>query len=382
MTSTRSDHRNESKSTAVVAPGDFSSVLARTIESIKDDPAQLRNAIYELARIKLQREAWQANPPLSILEQRRLMLALETAIERVETISSQQDGPRLPQEQQRQLIAGPAPDPRGSIEIFEEATLRSAYAAQGSVPAEAHQPLLRNVRRPMWGAAAPFIRAGIVAAFAVVLILVLVVTAVYRKDPRDKVDPEPQPALHAQSPNTAPAPAFPLPSDYGVYALSNGQLFELEALVGRVPDQRVFMSTMIKTPSRTTIPDGQVTFIVYRRDIAAEAPDRVQVRVIAKVRRSMTFNKAGQPNIAALDDQWAIRSTSYDLRVSPIGERPEMLMIRPATPAFSLPAGRYGLVIKGQAYDFTIAGLITDGAHCLERTDARNGTFYSDCRDP
>ena len=70
---------------------DFSSVLSRTLQSIKDDPAQLRNAIYELARIKLQRECFLTVPPLTVLETRRLMLALETAIERVEAVSSQQD---------------------------------------------------------------------------------------------------------------------------------------------------------------------------------------------------------------------------------------------------------------------------------------------------
>src|SRR5712691_6090133 len=70
---------------------DFSSVLARTIASIREDPAQLRNAIYELARVKLQKEAWAKTPSLNILETRRLMLALETAIERVETLYSQQD---------------------------------------------------------------------------------------------------------------------------------------------------------------------------------------------------------------------------------------------------------------------------------------------------
>src|SRR4051794_28667326 len=70
---------------------DFSLVLSRTIQSIKDDPAQLRNAIYELARIKLQRECVLTVPPLTVLETRRLMLALETAIERVEAVASEQD---------------------------------------------------------------------------------------------------------------------------------------------------------------------------------------------------------------------------------------------------------------------------------------------------
>jgi hypothetical protein len=36
---------------------DFSLVLLKTIESIKHDPAQFRNLIYEMSRVHLQREA-------------------------------------------------------------------------------------------------------------------------------------------------------------------------------------------------------------------------------------------------------------------------------------------------------------------------------------
>ena len=43
-----------------------------------------------------------------------------------------------------------------------------------------------------------------------------------------------------------------------------------------------------------------------------------------------------------------------------------MLMIRPENPNFVFPAGRYGLVIKGQAYDFTVAGPVTEPAQCLK----------------
>src|SRR5437588_10843835 len=70
---------------------DFAVVLCRVIESIEHDPAQLRNAVYELARIKLQREAWRKNPPINPLEDRRLTFALETAIEGVETIYSKHE---------------------------------------------------------------------------------------------------------------------------------------------------------------------------------------------------------------------------------------------------------------------------------------------------
>src|SRR5260370_36770240 len=71
---------------------EFAVVLSRVIESIEDDPAPLlRNAVYELARIKLRREAWQKNPAINLSEVKRLMLALESAIEGVETIYSRHD---------------------------------------------------------------------------------------------------------------------------------------------------------------------------------------------------------------------------------------------------------------------------------------------------
>jgi len=68
--------------------------------------------------------------------------------------------------------------------------------------------------------------------------------------------------------------------------------------------------------------------------------------------------------------------------VSPVIEQPEMVLFRPETPDFAFPAGRYALVLKSQAFDFTVSGPITDSAHCLERTEAANGTFYSECRNP
>jgi hypothetical protein len=121
-------------------------------------------------------------------------------------------------------------------------------------------------------------------------------------------------------------------------------------------------------------------FIVFRRDIAASAPDRVAVRIIAKIARTMTFNPTA--TITPVDDEWAIRSTSHGLRVEPVKENPEMLILRPEDPNFVFPPGRYALALKGQAFDFTVAGVITEAANCLERTEAANGTFYSECQNP
>ena len=66
-----------------------------------------------------------------------------------------------------------------------------------------------------------------------------------------------------------------------------GELYELDALPGRVPDQRIFMSAVMNKPSRTLIPDGRIAFVAFRRDLATNAPERASVRVIARVERAM-----------------------------------------------------------------------------------------------
>ena len=130
------------------------------------------------------------------------------------------------------------------------------------------------------------------------------------------------------------------------------------------------------------LPDGQVTFIVFRREIATSAPDHATVRVIARIMRDLTFSKAGRPTNAKVDDAWAIRNVSFDYQVAPAPDSQEMILIKPENNAFTLPAGRYGLVINGVAYDFSVDGRVTEPSQCLERTAAANGTFYSECRTP
>src|SRR5215475_15635563 len=75
---------------------DFAIVLSRVIASIENDPAQLRSAVYELARIKLQTEL-----SINVSEKRDLALALESAIERVETVSSKHDRVKVLQSLER-----------------------------------------------------------------------------------------------------------------------------------------------------------------------------------------------------------------------------------------------------------------------------------------
>jgi hypothetical protein len=175
-------------------------------------------------------------------------------------------------------------------------------------------------------------------------------------------------------------PSFPIPSNYGVYALNNEKLNELDVLPEQVPDKRVALSTPVTKRSRTVLPDGRVKFIVFRRDLAANAPERVDVRVVAQVTRRLIFDAKGKATYSPVTGAWNIRNILHQLRVRPVASNPEMLLIQPEDTEFTLPAGRYVLALKNEGYDFTIAGEVVDPSQCLEQTDAANGTFYSDCQ--
>ena len=314
---------------------DFAIVLSRVIASIENDPAQLRSAVYELARIKLQTEL-----SINVSEKRDLALALESAIERVETVSSKHDRVKVLQSLERHTNRSEVDACEVSIEGREPAPITKyppnflTRVVDGSRKVESSWH---------WMGAAPLVRAGVFAVLGIVVCTVLdrhfgvfgrqsqqpFASVVYKVE-RPEAKQVHQASADGVTPITTPSTqslGFPLPSVYGIYAVSGGRLHELEPLVGRVPDQRVFMSTPVKTPSRTVLPDGRARFIIYRRDAASSAPERVSVRVIAKVLRAMTFNTAGQASTTTVQDTWTIRNISYDFRVAPLGEGSEMLVV-------------------------------------------------------
>jgi hypothetical protein len=77
-----------------------------------------------------------------------------------------------------------------------------------------------------------------------------------------------------------------------------------------------------------------------------------------------------------------MRNISTPLRTAPKRDNPDMYEVLSETPDTALAPGRYALVLKGQAYDFNVAGSITDPNQCLERMAATNGQFYSECQKP
>jgi len=177
-----------------------------------------------------------------------------------------------------------------------------------------------------------------------------------------------------------PSPAVPIPEAYGIYAIAGGKLTELTPLSIRVPAQGVPISAAFADASKTRLPSGRVQFIAFRRDLVGNVPDRVVVRVIARIMRLPSARRGeGSPTDGA-GDGWVIRNLSYEMKVGPIEGRPAMIVIRPVDADLLLPAGRYALVLKGAAYDFTVDGQVTDLAQCVTRGDEVDAPVYAPCR--
>ncbi|MES5486498.1 hypothetical protein QMZ05_27385 [Bradyrhizobium sp. INPA03-11B] len=365
---------------------EFALVLARTIESVRSDPQQLRSAVYELARQKLQQLAHE-DPS----ERARLMRALEVAIEGVEAHTRDDPVERFSVPPARALpeflaAAGAA----RRIEAPRRIDAEEAFVTTLEPVAPAGVP-----RHPRWSSSAPLRYIAMLGFFGLIAAVVLlqqrgVSLAAARAMIAGTLAPAPpqtqRPAVVAAVPVPSvpaepPAPKRPLPTAYGVYAESGGKLYELQLIQGRAPDPRIAISAAITKPSETSLPDGHLRFIVFRREGAGGASDPIDVRLIARVTQQTTFDATGKPVVSPGDDTWVIRNISIPFRAAPLSEDPQMFEVQPRDDA-PLSPGRYALILKAQAYDFTVEGAVTDKRHCLQRLAAANGVFYSECERP
>jgi hypothetical protein len=366
---------------------EFALVLARTIESVRDDPEQLRFAIYELARQKLREQFGDEDD----LEMARLIAALEVAIQGVEAHSKKGLERQTPTDVPDRLPFSPQPGrpdrAQSTVPMLEAPDVGDPEPNDGSAPGEPSQfarhveqsPLKKKPRR----LAVPGRFLLVIAA-----VLALAMTIKSRQFSAPQIPNAPaqtapvQAAKISLQPPTVELPKqVPLlPTTYGIYAVSAGQLFQLDPWQFRAPDIRVAVSSAITMPSRTILPDGDVRFIVFRRDVPGSVPDQLDVRIVARIEQAINFDTSGKPVVSKAEENWVIRNIAFPYRTAPIRDNPEMYEVQSKDPHGQLVPGRYVLVIKGQAYDFTVAGHVTDAGQCLGRVSASNGTFYSECQ--
>ena len=386
---------------------EYYSVLARTISAVAEDHAQLRNIVYSLARVELRKELRRRYK----IELQQQTAALEGAIAEIESdFVGDAAIPQLTSVDGTYAVADDtsahtaiavwdAPSHAADLDVGCEVLSPIAHTAyQGNWPQPKAQAteaaITREAPSRVWwrlqivlaaaGGLAIYLWGDIPRDFRAVISrhtpFQLTASSDFGSNQQATAATSVSATAGSNVNAQSTADGVPLPTSYGVYAVSGRKLIDLGLLPIKVPDPRVAVSAMISSPSETVLPDGHVQFIVFRRDLLNDAPDRVFVRVVARVMRALTFSPDGKANWVNTDGSWAVRGNSYEMKVAPVNGRPEMIIMRAADPNFTFPAGRYALVLKRAAYDFTVEGPVTDLAQCLERTDAVGAQVYSECR--
>lgn len=352
----------------------FALVISRMLDTVREDPEARRQMVYDLARYKLQEQFTHVDAR----NVDQMKQALEVAIDEVEKFSREQ--PPLERIPSQQLASSKE---SGSLMVSGDATvLPSAIGTSRGKPPTIASPLLPVIKRT----------AAILLAVGAVILIVSQrdnIAALRRQISSQapefaQVTPKPETTIAVAKPEIVPAapppPARVLPTDYGIYALIDDKsLAEMNATGVMAPDMRIAISPEFRKPDRPHLPNGRVKFIVFRRDVASVIPERVEIRVVAKIAREFSNDAAGKA-LGGADDIGVIRNFSYPLRMSPIPGKSEMYELHSGDSGLDLAPGHYVLSLGSQAYYFEVDGEITDPRQCLERVVAGNGTFYAPCK--
>jgi hypothetical protein len=401
---------------SLTTPSDYYSILIRAIDAAKKNSAELRHLVYERARFNMKRDFLFGSSNMPLTDVVRHVNAFEAAVARIESHASD-DAPQAdaakadpvePTQEDETAeicatndpVALPAEDQTVSarsnnlIQILPPEPIAPLYSPPGAIHRADDSQLARLteefVRHARFANKSIGIAIVAVAFIGTVIITMLWPTQSQKQPPLPAQVAATAPQAVASLPpsllaeNAAPPvaqvvkPPFPLPSSFGIYALSDTKLIELQPLPISVPDARVALSAEITKPSFTTIADSKPAFILFRRDLANSVPQKITLRIVARVARD-TKIVGGKASTTALDDSWRIRDISRELKVSPIPGQREMLLAQLDDDA-TLPAGRYALVLNRTGYDFLISNGDPGPTFCLEQFEATNGTVFNQCR--
>jgi hypothetical protein len=404
------DHKSGDQEKAAVTstmPGEYSAILEKMIEGASQDPSQVRKLVYALAWHKLLSEVLLSQPILNDQSGVGIIFALEQAhelkraIEQLETPRAREDGPISKNVdagsesfEANALVVAPERPPVWMLPVecevkdFPSENLKRRFQPSSNtieyVPREKQRWKFHGLLfLQFFGAVILSISffGGIFGWAYLGLRPALESTRIPLQQPvsianvrleKESVSSE----LSAPSIETQ-LTFLLLPKTFGVYISSKGQLIELATLPIRIPDPRVPISAEIKTPSQSIVAGGDLSFIVFKRDLLNSAPQTVSVRNVARVVRQMKFAEQ-QASVVPVENSWRIRDKAYEFKVSPVENSREMILIKPRA-GFTFPAGRYALVLNGLGYDFTVAGPITAPEQCLEQVEVLNGTVLSEC---
>jgi hypothetical protein len=427
------EHADQQRLATTSKSLDYHWILVEAIQNTAKNSAQLRALVYERARFHLKREILFGNSSLGVADLVRQVNDLELAIARIE--ANAVDLTYLPAHQQP--AEGPetpqvSPNNDDAVEVMPPPPVASDYVEVtpltnanyfGSKSADyfgakqGWDAILQHIQ-----AATRFVGFVLLGFFFIGLVIMAsalwyfpknstrVETATSVGEPagkiseatpkvgepankisdrigesRSKINEKAPQAINsgetrAASIETAPKLPFPVPTSYGVYVLHHNKLTELESLRIHVPDPRVALSAEVKKPSTLEISDNKPAFILFRRDLLNNAPQKLSLRVVARMARETKIVN-GKASVSKIENAWRIRNISRELNVAPVAGQPEMVIAH-VDDAVPLAAGRYILDLNRIGYDFTIKGPVESLDFCLEGFETTNGSIFNQCHSP
>ena len=398
-------------------PLDYYAILQDAIRSTRQNSAQLRALVYERFRFNLKRDVLFGHSTMGLADVVRQINDFELAVARIEAnavdeqpVTRERLGPfarerteprdrertavpdrerTAPAERERterrEIVRARAPD---AVQILPPPPIKPLYArlpphqrADNSQFARLTEEFIRHLRLTNKFVAIAFVAMTIIGS-----VIITLLWPTHKPPSRLETAGRPTQTADATPGDAADDSAaqtkvpFPLPNSFGIYVLSNDKLTELQPLPISIPDARIALSAEISVPSPTTISDAKPAFILFRRDLLNNAPQKIFLRVIARMARETTIvnGKAGTTNT---EGTWRVRNISRELKIAPIPGQREMVIAR-LDDDVSLAAGRYALVLNRTGYDFEIQGPPSSAAFCLEKFETANGAMFNQCRAP
>ncbi len=185
-------------------------------------------------------------------------------------------------------------------------------------------------------------------------------------------------AVRVKQPGRQVVSDMPIPSHFGVFALHNGQLTELQGHPQSSTIRMTFAGQDLWNElSGIHFPDGNVQFVIFVSDISGFI--KIPVRKVARVMDQLDLGLRGkiQKREPMQTPRWYVLDKSLQLNVAPVPEHPRM-MVR----AFSndvLPPGLWALNMGGVLYDFVIQGDTFSEDDCVNRYVNISGPTYKPC---
>lgn len=165
----------------------------------------------------------------------------------------------------------------------------------------------------------------------------------------------------------------PLPEFFGVYALYNGKLVELQSHPQSqyaISGMTVMGADVLSQLSGITFPEGTIEFIIFRD--SATTFNKIPLSKIARIDMQANTAWGGDGTKKRLKNSYHLMSENIYMNVAPLKE----MMVR-VVPKSTLSPGIWAIKIGSELYDFVVGS--EESADCVIRKVGATGVKYIPC---